>query len=294
MSLPTIAHRFADVNGLRIFYREAGPKDAPTVLLLHGFPSASHQYRRLMDALGGSYHLIAPDYPGFGHSDAPLPASRGGPFRYSFDALADVMEGFVQALGLTRFVAYLFDFGAPVGLRLAQRHPDWIAGLIVQNGNAYEQGLSEIAKGLTAMKPGLPGAEAAIRGILTLDVTRSQYQGGAKNPEAIAPEGWLLDQHFLDLPGRAEIQVDLGLDYHSNVALYPQWQAWLRRHQPPALVLWGRNDPFFVPAGAEAFKADLPQAEVHLLETGHFALEECLPEAVALIEPFLQRLPAWA
>ncbi len=265
-----IFHRQIKVDGLNLFYREAGPADAPTLLLLHGFPSSSRQYVKLMEALADRYHLVAPDYPGFGLSDAPAAED----FGYSFDRLADVVEGFCEALGLHRFVAYLFDFGAPVGLRLAERHPEWIAGLVIQNGNAYEEGLSAMARDLVALRPGQPGAEAAVMGLLTAEVTRMQYVGGTRQPERIAPEGWMLDQYLLDLPGRKAIQVQLALDYHRNVQRYPAWQAWLREHRPPALIVWGRNDAFFPAAGAEAYRRDLPDAELHLLDTGHFALEE--------------------
>jgi pimeloyl-ACP methyl ester carboxylesterase len=289
MNIPQVTHHHVEVNGIKVFYREAGPKDGPTLLLLHGFPSSSHQYRRLMDALGDRYHLVAPDYPGFGHSDAPVPATLGGPFAYSFDSLADVIEGFCHALDLDRFVAYMFDFGAPVGFRLATRHPEWIEGLVIQNGNAYTVGLSPIAQEFTAMKPGVKGAEEGVLGLLTLEMTRSQYLTGAAHPELITPDGWTMDQHFLDLPGRAQIQIDLALNYHSNVTLYPQWQAWLRKHQPATLIFWGRHDPFFVEAGARAYLSDVPDAELHVLNTGHFALEECLPTIAPLIANFLDR-----
>ncbi|HEY8881228.1 MAG TPA: alpha/beta hydrolase [Roseateles sp.] len=281
-----IFHRNIKVNGLNVFYREAGPAHAPTLLLLHGFPSSSRQYVKLMEQLGDRYRLVAPDYPGFGLSDAP-PATE---FAYSFDSLADVVEGFCEALGLDRFVAYLFDFGAPVGLRVAERHPEWIAGLVVQNGNAYEEGLSPMARDLVALRPGRPGAEDAVMGILTAEVTRMQYLGGTREPERIAPEGWLLDQHFLDLPGRKAIQVDLALDYHRNVERYPAWQAWLREHRPPALIVWGRNDAFFPAAGAEAYRRDLPDAELHLLDTGHFALEEEVDFIAARMAAFVDGL----
>jgi putative NADH-flavin reductase/pimeloyl-ACP methyl ester carboxylesterase len=283
-------HKAVEVDGLEIFYREAeAPEGAPTLLLLHGFPSASHQFRRLFDALGGRVRLVAPDYPGFGYSDAPASVNAGGSFAYSFDALADVIEGFCRALELDRFALYVFDFGAPVGFRLATRHPDWIAGLVVQNGNAYEAGLSAVARDVVATRREDPGAEAKIRDLLTLSATRDQYLHGAAEPEAIAPDGWTLDHHFLELPGRKEIQLDLAFDYHSNVALYPQWQAWLRRYQPPTLVVWGSGDPIFVEAGATAFKDDVPDAEVHLLETGHFALEERLDVIAPLVGSFLER-----
>ncbi|WP_354637638.1 alpha/beta fold hydrolase [Kitasatospora camelliae] len=285
MDIPRVEHRFVEVDGVRVFYREAGPKDAPTLLLLHGFPSASHQYRRLIDALGTRYHLVAPDYPGFGHTEAP----EG--FRYSFDALAEVTEGFVRALGLARFTLYAFDFGGPVGFRLATRNPERIAGLIVQNSNAYQEGLSELALGAIANRPGVPGAEEAVQPLFTLPVTRGQYEDGTTDPALVAPDGWTLDQHFLDLPGRREAQTALALDYHSNVALYPQWQRWLREHRPPTLVLWGTNDAFFLEAGAHAYLRDVPEARIHLFGTGHFALEECLPEIAPLIAEFLDALP---
>ncbi|MEU1877739.1 alpha/beta hydrolase [Streptosporangium sp. NPDC020072] len=276
-----IAHRFVDVDGVRVFYREAGPADAQTLLLLHGFPSASHQFRRLIDALGDRFHLVAPDYPGFGHTQAP------DGFVYSFDRLADVVEGFVDRLGLGRFAVYMFDFGAPVGFRLAVRRPELVAGLVVQNGNAYEEGLSEQARGFIALGP---GQEDQVRGLLTLEATRGQYEGGTSDPETISPDGWTLDQHFLDLPGRKEAQVALAFDYRSNVARYPEWQEWLRANRPPTLVVWGSNDPFFVAEGARAYLRDVPEAELHLFDTGHFALEEKLPEITPLIADFLERV----
>ncbi|MFI7539061.1 alpha/beta fold hydrolase [Streptosporangium sp. NPDC049376] len=276
-----IAHRFVDVDGVRVFYREAGPADAQTLLLLHGFPSASHQFRRLIDALGDRFHLVAPDYPGFGHTQAP------DGFVYSFDRLADVVEGFVDRLGLGRFAVYMFDFGAPVGFRLAVRRPELVAGLVVQNGNAYEEGLSEQARGFIALGP---GQEDQVRGLLTLEATRGQYEGGTSDPETISPDGWTLDQHFLDLPGRKEAQVALAFDYRSNVARYPEWQEWLRANRPPTLVVWGSNDPFFVAEGARAYLRDVPEAELHLFNTGHFALEEKLPEITPLIADFLERV----
>ncbi|MFE3451312.1 alpha/beta fold hydrolase [Nonomuraea sp. NPDC059194] len=285
MNIPVVHHRFVEVEGVRVFYREAGPADAPVLLLLHGFPSASHQFRRLMDALGSDYRLVAPDYPGFGHTEAPAD------FGYSFERLADITEGFVQAVGLDRFVLYAFDFGGPVGFRLATRHPEWIAGLVVQNANAYEEGLSDLARGFIANRPGVPGAEEAVAQILVLPMTRGQYEGGTTDVSRIAPDGWTLDQHFLDLPGRKEAQVALALDYHSNVALYPDWQRWLREHRPPALIVWGSGDPFFPEPGARAYLRDLPDAELHVFATGHFALEENLPEIAPLIAAFLDT--AW-
>lgn len=289
-SIPGVHHRFVDIDGLRVFYRTAGRQDAPTLLLLHGFPSASHQFRRLIDALGGEFRVIAPDYPGFGHSDAPTAASAGGTFDYSFEQLARVIERFCEALALRPFALYAFDFGGPVGFRIALRHPEWISALIVQNANAYEEGLSSTAQKLIALRAHAPGAVDKIRDILTLPFTRGQYLTGGGDPERIAPDGWTLDQHFLDLPGRKDIQVDLALDYHTNVTQYPQWQAWLRAQQPPLLIIWGRNDPFFLEAGARAYLRDVPQAQLHLLNTGHFALEECLPEVAERIGAFMRTL----
>jgi pimeloyl-ACP methyl ester carboxylesterase len=283
MELAQVAHRFAQVGDVRVFYREAGPADAPVLLLLHGFPSASHQFRRLIDALGTRFRLIAPDYPGFGHTSVP------DGFTYTFEGLADVVEGFVDAIGLDRFVLYTFDFGGPVGLRLATRRPSAVAGLVVQNANAYEEGLSDLARGMIANRPGVAGAEERVREILVLPVTRDQYEGGTGDPALVAPDGWTLDQHFLDLPGRKEAQLALLFDYHSNVERYDDWQAWLREHRPPALIVWGRNDPFFPEAGAHAYLRDLPDAELHVLDTGHFALEECLPQIAPLLADFLDR-----
>ncbi|MFQ6392005.1 alpha/beta fold hydrolase [Nocardia sp. KC 131] len=286
-ALPRVEHRSVDVAGVQVFYRESVPDraDAPALLLLHGFPSASHQFRRLIDLLGSRYRLIAPDYPGFGNTVAP------SDFEYTFDRLADVMEGFVQQLGLRRFSMYLFDFGAPVGFRLATRHPEWVAGLVVQNGNAYEAGLSDGAREFAALTPEQQGAEDIIRGLLTLEGTRGQYEGGVPDPSVISPESWLLDQHFLDLPGRKEAQVALAFDYKSNVAAYPEWQAYLRKYAPPALITWGANDGFFPEPGAHAYLADLPDAALHIFDTGHFALETHLADIAPLIADFLDRLP---
>lgn len=287
--IPTIHHQHVTIGGVEIFYRETRPlgADDPVLLLLHGFPSASHQYRRLMEVLGGRCRIIALDYPGFGHSDVPKPASVGGTFTYSFDNLADVVSRFIERLELNRFFLYVFDFGAPVGLRVAQRMPQRIAGLIIQNGNLYHQGLSEAARAFIALTPHDDGAVEQVDNLLTLDGTKMQYLSGAGDPAAIAPDGWTLDQHFLDLPGRKQPQRDLAFDYKTNLARYEEWQAWLRQHKPPTLVVWGRNDPFFVEAGARAILRDVPDAQLHFFDTGHFALEECLPEIAPLIADFL-------
>ncbi|MBK3639918.1 alpha/beta fold hydrolase [Streptomyces sp. MBT33] len=280
-------HRHVEIDDVRVFYRESVPDraDAPVLLLLHGFPSASHQFRRLIDSLGSHYRLIAPDYPGFGHTRTP------DGFEYTFDRLADITEGFVQSLGLDRFVMYVFDFGAPVGFRVAERHPEWIAGLVVQNANAYEEGLSDMARGLVELTPGTPGAQSTIDDVLTLAGTRGQYETGVTDLDLVAPDGWTLDQHFLDQPGRKDAQRSLIFGYHTNVERYGHWQAWLRRHTPPALVLWGTGDPFFTEPGAHAYLRDLPDAELHLFDTGHFALETHLPDIAPLTADFLDR--AW-
>jgi pimeloyl-ACP methyl ester carboxylesterase len=288
LELPQVRHRHVDVRTdagpVRMFYREAGALDRPTMLLLHGFPSASHQFRRLIDALGDGYHLVAPDYPGFGHTDAPAG------FTYSFETLTDVVEGFVDQLGLHRAVLYVFDFGGPVGFRLATRRPDLVTGLVIQNANAYEAGLSDLARTMIANQPGVRGAEERARELLTLPVTRRQYEGGTTDIELVAPDSWTLDQYFLDRPDRQRAQVALLLDYHSNVALYPTWQRWLRQHQPPTLIVWGANDPFFTETGASAYLNDLPDAQLHTFATGHFALEEHIADIAPLIASFLDKI----
>lgn len=284
MTVPQIVHRYLDVDGVRVFYRQAGPDTGVPLLLLHGFPSASHQFTRLMDALGTRYRMIAPDYPGFGHTEAP----EG--FVHTFDRLADVLEGFVEGLGLDRFVMYAFDFGGPIGFRLATRHPEWIAGLIVQNANAYDEGLSDGARWFVHQATGEEIRDA----LFVLPATRAQYEDGVGDTALIDPDGWTLDQHHLDRPGRKKAQLELALDYRHNVALYPRWQEWLREHQPSTLILWGRNDPIFPEAGARAYLRDLPAAELHLLDTGHFALEEKLPEVAPIVAAFMARVSALA
>ncbi|MEU9107259.1 alpha/beta hydrolase [Streptomyces xanthophaeus] len=286
-TLPAVRHNSVDVDGVRVAYRESGPADGPVLLLLHGFPTSSHQFARLMDALGDvPYRLIAPDYPGFGRTETPAG------FTYTFDRLADIVEGFTDALGLERFALYVFDFGAPVGLRLAARRPDRVTGLIVQNGNAYEEGLSDAAREFTALRREVPGHEDRIRGLFTAEGTRFQYEIGVADPGLVSPDGWTLDLHYLGLPGRTDAQADLAFDYASNFAHYPAWQAWLRTARPPVLVVWGAGDPFFTPAGAKAYLRDAPDAEVHLFDgAGHFALETHLPEITPLIASFLTRLP---
>lgn len=284
MSIPRVRHHHLRVGDVEVFLRESEPgqQDAPVLLLLHGFPSASHQFRRLIDALGNRYRLIAPDYPGFGHTQTP------DGFSFTFDRLAEVMDGLVAQLGLSRFALYMFDFGAPVGFRLAERYPDRVTGLIVQNGNLYREGLSDAARAFINLSADDTGAEETVRALLTLEGTRTQYDTGVRDVELIAPEGWTLDQHFLDIPGRKEAQVSLAFDYKNNLDLYPRWQEWLRTHQPPTLIVWGRGDPFFVEQGARAYLNDLPRAELHVVDTGHFALEEQLDTILPLIVAFLE------
>lgn len=284
----TISHPTVTVDGTTIFYREAGDPTAPTLLLLHGFPTSSHMFRNLMPALADRFHLVAPDLPGFGFSDAP---DRAG-FTYSFDHLARVMERFTEQLGLTRFALLVFDYGAPIGFRLALSHPERITAIISQNGNAYEEGLSAGFNPMQAYwQTPTDENRAALRGFLAAGTTRWQYVTGAHDESAVAPEAYTLDQALLDRPGLDEIQLDLFLDYQSNVALYPAIQAYFRAHQPPFLAAWGKHDPFFLPPAAEAFRRDLPQAEIHLLDAGHFALETRGAEIAALIRDFLARHP---
>jgi pimeloyl-ACP methyl ester carboxylesterase len=274
------------VNGSNIFYREAGPKDAPKILLLHGFPTSSHMFRNLIPALADSYHVVAPDLPGFGFSDAPNRKH----FSYTFENLSKVIDNFTQAIGIHRFAIYVFDYGAPVGFRLALAHPEQITAIISQNGNAYEEGLSEGWNPIQKYWKE-PNAEnrATLRQFLAPEATKWQYVHGVADQSLVAPEAYQLDSALLARPGNDEIQLDLFLDYASNVALYPKFQEYLRTRKPPLLAVWGKNDPFFLPPGAEAFKRDNPSAEVHFYETGHFALETHLAEIAAAIRDFLAR-----
>jgi pimeloyl-ACP methyl ester carboxylesterase len=261
-------------------------------VLLHGFPSASHQYARLIDRLSNRFHLLAPDYPGFGYSTAPASSTTGGSFDYTFDHLADITERFLTKLRVNRFFVYVFDFGAPVGYRIATRHPDWILGVIAQNGNAYEVGLGPHMQPARRFWTDRAGMEDTIRGALTLGATRAQHVEGAADPERVSPDSWSLDQYWLDTPGRAQAMLDLLYDYQSNVALYPAWQRWLREYQPPLLLPWGRNDKFFPEAGARAYLMDVPDAELHLLDGGHFVLDEYVDTVAMLICDFIDRRSA--
>ena len=279
-----VAYRSVQVDGLDIFYREAGPKDAPTILLLHGFPTSSHMFRNLMPALADRFHLVAPDYPGYGNSSMPTVDE----FDYTFDRLAEVMEGFIQKLGLKKYSLYLQDYGAPVGYRLAVNHPERVEALIVQNGNAYEEGLREFWKPLKAYwKDRTEENAAELKKFLVLDVTKWQYTHGTRNPEAISPDNWLIDQYLLDRPGNVDIQLALFYSYGSNPLLYPEWQAYFREHQPPTLIVWGKNDYIFPAEGAHPYLRDLKNIEFHLLNTGHFALEEDGDVIADLIRRFL-------
>lgn len=280
-----LLHRQVKVDGLDIFYREAGAKDAPTILLLHGFPTSSHMFRNLMPALADKYHVIAPDYPGFGYSSAP-PVTE---FDYTFDNLANVIEKFTEKVGLRNFSIYLMDYGAPVGFRLAVKHPERVTALIVQNGNAYNEGIdNEFWKPVkTYWKDRSQENGNVLRSLLTLEGTKWQYTTGVRNVETISPDTWGHVQPLLDRPGNQEIQLALFYSYGSNPPLYPKWQEYLRKHQPPTLIVWGKNDQIFPAAGAFPYKRDLKNVEFHLLDTGHFALEEDGAEIAGLIRGFL-------
>ena len=278
------AYQHALVNGTAIFYREAGAKDAPAILLLHGFPTSSHMFRNLIPVLAERYHVIAPDLPGFGFSDAPHRKT----FRYTFENLANVIDYFTQAIGLDRYAIYIFDYGAPVGLRLALAHPERITAIISQNGNAYEEGLSQGWNPIQKYwkEPTLAN-RAALRDFLTPEAVKSQYLHGVPDETLVAPEAYELHSALLARTGNDEIQLDLFLDYASNVALYPKFQEYFRTRRPPLLAVWGKNDPFFLPKGADAYRRDIPDAEVLLFDTGHFALETHAVEITAAINEFL-------
>ena len=276
----------ANVNGLKIFYREAGPKSAPAILLLHGFPTSSHMFRDLIPALADRYHVVAPDLPGFGFSDAP----DRNQFRYTFENLAKVIDSFIETIGLERYAIYVFDYGAPLGLRLALAHPERITAIVSQNGNAYEEGLSQGWNPIQKYwKEPTPENRAALRDFLKPETTKWQYLHGVQDETLVAPETYHLDSALMARPGNDEIQLDLFLDYASNVALYPKFQEYFRTKQPPLLAVWGKSDPFFLPAGAAAFQRDNPDAEVHSYDTGHFALETHDTEIASAIQDFLGR-----
>jgi pimeloyl-ACP methyl ester carboxylesterase len=282
--MTAIKYRSADVDGLKIFYREAGAADKPTLLLLHGFPSAGHMFRDLIPLLADRFHIVAPDLPGFGQSDMPA----RGTFSYTFDRIAAVIDRFTEVIGLKRFAIYVFDYGAPTGFRIAAKHPERITAIISQNGNAYEEGLSEGWNPIRAywQEPSQANRDA-LRAMLAPETTRWQYTHGVTDETAVSPDGWSLDNFYLARAGADEIQLDLFGDYKSNIALYPAFQSYFRTHKPPFLAVWGKNDPFFLPPGAEAFKRDIPNAVVRFFDTGHFALETHATEIAAAIGDFL-------
>jgi pimeloyl-ACP methyl ester carboxylesterase len=284
--MSAVQYKKAEVDGFKVFYREAGRADAPKLLLLHGFPSAGHMFRDLIPQLADQFHIVAPDLPGFGQSDmAPRDT-----FKYTFDHIAEVIERFTEVIGFDRFAVYVFDYGAPTGFRLAMRHPERITAIISQNGNAYEEGLSE---GWNPIRAYWQDASAdnrkALRAFLAPETTRWQYTHGVTDETAVSPDGYSLDNFYLARPGADEIQLDLFGDYKSNIALYPAFQRYFREHKPPFLAVWGKNDPFFLPPGAEAFKRDIPNAVVRFFDTGHFALETHAREIAQAIREFLVR-----
>lgn len=277
-------HKMVKVDGLDIFYREAGPKNAPTILLLHGFPTSSHMFRDLIPALADKYHVVAPDYPGYGFSSMPSVEE----FEYTFDNLASVMEKFIQKLGLENYTLYLQDYGAPVGFRIAAKNPEKVDALIIQNGNAYEEGLREFWVPLRAYWKDRTEVNAApLREFLTLATTKWQYTHGVRNVETISPDNWGHVQPLLDRPGNQEIQLALFYSYGSNPPLYPSWQAYMRKHQPPTLIVWGKNDYIFPAEGAYPYKRDLKNVDFNILDTGHFALEEDLEVITGHIRSFM-------
>ena len=280
----TSVHRI-EADGVQVFYRSAGDASAPAVLLLHGFPTSSFMFRDLIPLLADQCRVIAPDLPGFGFTEVPDERE----YAYSFDALTRTLEDFTEALGLNRYAIYVFDYGAPTGLRLAMAHPERVTAIVSQNGNAYEEGLGDAWGPIRKYwsEPTAENREVLRQNILTVEGTRWQYTHGVANPDSIAPESYTLDTALLERPGNKEIQLDLFLDYASNVRLYPKFQEYFRKSKPPLLAIWGKNDPFFVPAGAEAFQKDLPNAQVRFLDTGHFALETHALEIAAAIREFL-------
>ena len=282
----TIHYRTTNIDGVEVFYREAGSAKAPTLLLLHGFPSSSHMFRNLIPLLADQYHVVAPDLPGFGLTVAP----DRGQYQYNFETIAKTIDRFTDTIGLNRFAIYVFDYGAPIGFRLALAHPEKITAIISQNGNAYEEGLSQGWNPIQKYwQEPTEANRTALRDLLKPETTQWQYTHGVTDATLIAPESYQLDSAQLSRPGNDEIQLDLFLDYASNVKLYPKFQEYLRTHQPPLLAVWGKNDPFFLPPGAEAFKRDNKNAEVHFYETGHFALETHANEIGAAVRDFLAR-----
>jgi pimeloyl-ACP methyl ester carboxylesterase len=285
---PKTHHKTVKVGDLDVFYREAGPKDAPAVLLLHGFPSSSQMFRHLIPKLADTYRVVAPDYPGFGQSSMPARDQ----FAYTFDHLAEVVEKFTEKVGLTKYALYVQDYGAPVGYRLASKHPDRVTAVVVQNGNAYDEGLdNDFWKPIKAYwkEPTSKDKREALRPFTKLEATKWQYTHGLKAPELVPPDAWATDQFYLDRKGNDDIQLDLFLSYGSNPPLYPKWQEYFRTHQPPVLVVWGKNDQIFPAAGAEPYKRDLKDVDFHLLDAGHFALETHGDEIAAKMRAFFAK-----
>lgn len=281
-----VTYNTVKVDGVDMFYREAGPKDAPVLLLLHGFPTSSHMFRNLIPQLADKYRVIAPDYPGFGQSGMPDRSK----FSYTFDNYAQVVDKLIRQLGVNRYALYVMDYGAPVGFRLASKNPDQVTALIVQNGNAYNEGLEQFWDPIKSYwSTGKSSEREAIRWLTSLAATKWQYTNGVKDASLVSPDTWTMDQALLDRPGNSEIQLDLFYDYRTNIPLYPQWQTYFREHKPATLVLWGKNDAIFVAAGAAPYKRDIPNTEVHLFDTGHFALETHGHEIAKLIHEFLGR-----
>jgi pimeloyl-ACP methyl ester carboxylesterase len=285
-AMPTITYRTVEVDALKVFYREAGAPNAPKLLLLHGFPSAGHMFRDLIPLLADRFHMVAPDLPGFGQSDMP-PRSQ---FKYTFDNIARVIDRFTEIVGFDRFALYVFDYGAPTGFRLATWHPERITAIISQNGNAYEEGLSDGWNPIRAYWEDPSTANRnALRAFLAPETTRWQYTHGVPEPARVSPDGLSLDNFYLARPGADEVQLDLFGDYQSNISLYPTFQDYFRTHKPPFLAAWGKQDPFFLPAGASAFKRDIPRADVRFFDTGHFALETHAEPIALAIREFLSR-----
>ena len=278
------AYRTVSIDGLDIFYREAGSRDNPTILLLHGFPTSSHMFRNLISALADKFHLVAPDYPGYGNSSMPTVDE----FDYTFDRLAEIVEKFITAIDLKKYSLYVMDYGAPIGYRIAAKYPERVQSLIVQNGNAYEEGLREFWEPIEAYwHDRSPENAAKLEYLVTLEATKWQYTNGVRDLEAISPDTWTMDRHFLDRPGNGEIQLALLYSYGTNPPLYPQWQEYFRKHQPPTLIVWGKNDYIFPADGAYPYQRDLKDVEFHLLDTGHFALEEDGDAIASHISQFL-------
>jgi pimeloyl-ACP methyl ester carboxylesterase len=284
--IPITHHRSEEIDGVNVFYREAGPKSGPAIVLLHGFPTSSHMFRNLIPALADRYRVIAPDYPGYGASDAPDHKS----FVYSFDHCAALIDTLLERLGVPRYAMYLMDYGAPVGWRLALKHPERIAALVIQNGNAYDEGLKAFWDPIKKYwEDGTDASRNALRTLLTLETTIFQYTDGVSDKSRISPDNWTHDQPLLDRPGNAEIQLDMLYDYRTNLPLYPEVQAWLRAQQPPTLIVWGKNDFIFPADGAHPYKRDLKDLEFHLIDSGHFLLEDKPDEVFPLIHDFLDR-----